>query len=555
MSHLLFDKHRATLDGALHAIATRGYWSPYSEMPSPKVYGETAAADGKQAFESHLGRNFELDQPAQTGWGGQEASPYGVALEVRYPLCDHEALIAAGLVAMKGWQAVGAAGRTGICLEMLERLNRQSFEIGHAVMMTTGQGWMMAFQAGAAHAQDRGLEAVAYAWREQSFVPAETVWEKPQGKNPALVMKKQFELVGRGVGLVVGCGTFPTWNTYPGLFAALATGNAVIVKPHSNAILPAAITVRTLRAVLAENGIDPNLVTLCVAEQRSVTQALATHPAVKSVDFTGSNVFGQWLIDHCKQAQVYAELAGVNNIVIDSTDAYQAMLGNLAFTLSLYSGQMCTTSQAIIVPAGGIETDQGHKSYDEVCADLAKAVERLLGKPEVACAVLGAMQSTATTERVEQANGASLGRVVLASRKLDNPEFPGADVRTPVLLAVDAADEAAYMEERFGPISFIVKVADTAAAIALSERIVSTHGALTVGLYSSRQEVIDAMTEASWRGKVALSINLTGGVFVNQSSAFSDYHGTGGNPAANASYADSAFVANRFRVVQRRYHV
>ena len=555
MSHLLFDKHRATLDGALHAIATRGYWSPYSEMPSPKVYGETAAADGKQAFESHLGRNFELDQPAQTGWGGQESSPYGVALEVRYPLCDHEALIAAGLVAMKGWQAVGAAGRTGICLEMLERLNRQSFEIGHAVMMTTGQGWMMAFQAGAAHAQDRGLEAVAYAWREQSFVPAETVWEKPQGKNPALVMKKQFELVGRGVGLVVGCGTFPTWNTYPGLFAALATGNAVIVKPHSNAILPAAITVRTLRAVLAENGIDPNLVTLCVAEQRSVTQALATHPAVKSVDFTGSNVFGQWLIDHCKQAQVYAELAGVNNIVIDSTDAYQAMLGNLAFTLSLYSGQMCTTSQAIIVPAGGIETDQGHKSYDEVCADLAKAVERLLGKPEVACAVLGAMQSAATAERVDVANGASLGRVVLASRKLDNPEFPGADVRTPVLLAVDAADEAAYMEERFGPISFIVKVADTAAAIALSERIVSTHGALTVGLYSSRQEVIDAMTEASWRGKVALSINLTGGVFVNQSSAFSDYHGTGGNPAANASYADSAFVANRFRVVQRRYHV
>lgn len=555
MSHLLFDKHRATLDGALHAIATRGYWSPYSEMPSPKVYGETAAADGKQAFEAHLGRNFELDQPGQSGWGGKEASPYGVALDVRYPLCDHEALIAAGLAAMKGWQAVGAAGRTGICLEMLERLNRQSFEIGHAVMMTTGQGWMMAFQAGAAHAQDRGLEAVAYAWREQSFVPAETVWEKPQGKNPALVMKKQFELVGRGVGLVVGCGTFPTWNTYPGLFAALATGNAVIVKPHSNAILPAAITVRTLRAVLAENGIDPNLVTLCVAEQRSVTQALATHPAVKSVDFTGSNVFGQWLIDNCKQAQVYAELAGVNNIVIDSTDAYKAMLGNLAFTLSLYSGQMCTTSQAIIVPAGGIETDEGHKSYDEVCADLAKAVERLLGKPEVACAVLGAMQSTATAERVEQANGASLGRVVLASRKLENPEFPGADVRTPVLLAVDAADEACYMEERFGPISFIVKAADTAAAIALSERIVSTHGALTVGLYSSSQAVIDAMTEATWRGKVALSINLTGGVFVNQSSAFSDYHGTGGNPAANASYADSAFVANRFRVVQRRYHV
>ncbi len=555
MSHPLLEKHRATLDGALNAIHTRGYWAAYNEMPSPKTYGETAADDGKKAFDAHLGRQFPLDQPGQTGWHGGEVSPYGIDLQVQYPVCEAEALIAAGQAAMADWQAAGAEGRAGICLEILDRLNRQSFELAHAVMMTTGQGWMMAFQAGAPHAQDRGLEAVAYAYREMKFVPGETVWEKPQGKNPPLVMKKHFEVVGRGVALVVGCGTFPTWNTYPGLFAALATGNAVIVKPHSNAILPAAITVRTIRAVLAENGIDPNLVSLCVAAKRETTQRLATHPAVKSVDFTGSNVFGQWLIDNARQAQVYAELAGVNNIVIDSTDAYKAMLRNLAFTLSLYSGQMCTTSQAILVPAGGIDTEDGPKSYDEVCADLAKAVQGFLAKPEVAHAVLGAIQSADTLSRIELASGGELGKVILASTRLENPEFPKAEVRTPVLLACDAADEKAYMEERFGPITFVVKVADTASAIALSERIVSTHGALTVGVYSTRAEVIDAMTAATWRAKVALSINLTGGVFVNQSAAFSDYHGTGGNPAANAAYADSAFVANRFRVVQRRYHV
>ena len=554
MSHPLLDKHRATIDGALNAIATRGYWSAYNEMPSPKVYGETAPDDGKKAFEAHLGQQFALGQPGQTGWHGGEQSPYGIELNVQYPVCDIEALIAAGEAAMGGWQKAGADGRTGICLEILDRLNKQSFEIAHAVMMTTGQGWMMAFQAGAPHAQDRGLEAVAYAYREQRFVPAETVWEKPQGKNPPLVMKKHFEVVGRGVGVVVGCGTFPTWNTYPGLFAALATGNAVIVKPHSNAILPAAITVRTIRAVLAENGIDPNLVTLCVAG-RAETQKLVTHARVKSVDFTGGNVFGQWLIDNCRQAQVYAELAGVNNIVIDSTDAYKRMLGNLAFTLSLYSGQMCTTSQAILVPAGGIDTEDGHKSFDDVCADLGKAVTGFLSKPEVAHAVLGAIQSADTLKRIEEAASGKYGTVVLAPQKLENPDFPKAEVRTPVLLACDAGEEAKYMEERFGPISFIVKVADTAAAIALSERIVATHGALTAGVYSTKPEVIEAMTEATWRSKVALSINLTGGVFVNQSAAYSDYHGTGGNPAANASYADSAFVANRFRVVQRRYHV
>ena len=414
---------------------------------------------------------------------------------------------------------------------------------------------MMAFQAGAAHAQDRGLEVVAYAHREQKFVPSEATWEKPQGKNPPLVMKKHFEIVGRGVAVVVGCGTFPTWNTYPGLFAALATGNAVIVKPHEHAILPAAISVRILRAVLAEQGLDPNLVTLCVTQQRESTQTLVTHAAVKSVDFTGSNTFGTWLMEHCRGAQVYAELAGVNNIVIDSTDAYKAMLRNLAFTLSLYSGQMCTTSQALFVPAAGIDTDEGHKSYDEVCADLARAIEAVLAKPEVALAVLGAVQSAATLERIALANSGQIGTVLLASKALDNPEFPQAQVRTPVLLACDAADESAYMQERFGPITFVVKVADTASAIALSERVVATHGALTVGVYSTRAEVVDAMAAATWRSKVALSINLTGGVFVNQSAAFSDYHGTGGNPAANAAYTDSAFVANRFRVVQRRYHV
>jgi hypothetical protein len=104
---------------------------------------------------------------------------------VSYPVCDPEALIAAGLEAMKGWQAVGADGRTGICLEMLDRLNKQSFELAHAVMMTTGQGWMMAFQAGAPHAQDRGLEAVAYAYREQKLRAGRSHLGKAAGQEPA----------------------------------------------------------------------------------------------------------------------------------------------------------------------------------------------------------------------------------------------------------------------------------------------------------------------------------------------------------------------------------
>jgi phenylacetic acid degradation protein paaN len=214
---------------------------------------------------------------------------------------------------------------------------------------------------------------------------------------------------------------------------------------------------------------------------------------------------------------------------------------------------MCTTTQAILVPAGGIETDQGHKSFVDVAADLGAVVEKFLADPAVATAVLGAIQSRDTLRRIDEAG--EFGNIVLPSKKIEHPDFPKAEVRTPVLLTCEASDEKNYMEERFGPIAFVVRVSDATAALALSERIVREQGALTVGLYSSNQDIVDAMTDATCRSGVALSINLTGGVFVNQSAAFSDYHGVGMNPAANASYADSAFVANRFRVVQRRQHL
>src|SRR5689334_7351961 len=80
----LFTTHEELLTGALRAITERAYWSAYPESPSPKVYGETAAADGKAAFTALLGADFPLDQAAD-GWIAPERSPFGIALDVRYP--------------------------------------------------------------------------------------------------------------------------------------------------------------------------------------------------------------------------------------------------------------------------------------------------------------------------------------------------------------------------------------------------------------------------------------------------------------------------------------
>ncbi len=481
-----------------------------------------------------------------------ETSPYGIEMGVRYPKLSVDEALDAAQAGMKAWRDAGIDARTGVCLEALARLNARSFELAHAVQHTTGQAFMMAFQAGGTHAQDRGLEAVAYAYREMTATPAVARWEKPQGKNPPLVMDKHFKVVPRGVAAMIGVSTFPTWNGYPGLFASLVTGNPVIVKPHPATVLPLAITVEVVREVLAEAGFDPNLAVLLTDTSADpVAKDLCLRPAVKVIDFTGSNAFGEWLERNAHQAQVYTEKAGVNAVVVDDFADVKGMGRNLAFALSLYAGQMCTTPQNIFVPKDGIAVGDERMSFDEVAQVLAGAVDKFLSDPERAVNVLGAIQAPATAERVEAAR--DLGRILLDSRAIGHPEFPDARIRTPLMLAVDAAETDVYREERFGPISFVVACADIDDALAKWRETVAENGAITAGLYADRRETQAKAEEVAQEVGVALSVNLTGGVYVNQTAAFSDFHATGANPAANAALVDSAFVANRFRVVEVRY--
>jgi phenylacetic acid degradation protein paaN len=552
--HPLFDQHRETLERARAAIGERGYWTPFPESPSPKVYGEGAAEAGKQAFDALLNRRFPLLQPAVVGQVGGERSPYGFPLGITYPRSDLDGLFAAIEQALPAWRKAGPETWAAVCLEILTRINQQSFLLANAIMHTTGQAFVMAFQAGGPHAQDRGLEAVAYAWDQMHRVPQSAQWEKPQGKGEPLRMQKNFRIVPRGVGLVIGCCTFPTWNGYTGFFADLATGNAVVVKPHPGAILPLAITVKIAREVLADAGFDPNIVTLAAHEAGEDTaQRLALRPEVKLIDFTGSTANGRWLEEHARQAQVYTEKAGVNQVIVDSTADFKGLARNLAFSIALYTGQMCTAPQNFYVPKDGIDTEAGHLTFDEVAAGLAEAVDKLLADPARAVEVLGAVSNEGVLRRLEAAR--SLGDIALDTRTVSHAQFPDATVRTPLLVKLSKADRATYLNEWFGPIAFLIATEGTAESLAIARDAVVGHGALTMAVYSTHNDVIERAIEVAEDVGVALSINLTGGIFVNQSAAFSDFHGTGANPAANAALTDAAYVANRFRVVQHRAHV
>jgi len=546
----MVDRHRELLDRAMQAVRERTYWSAYPEHP--KAYGGEAMPAAETAFQALLGSPFELDTPGATDTVGGERSPYGIELGVTYPhVTDLDTLLAAARSGMPAWRDAGPAARAAVCAEVLARINARSFELAHAVMHTTGQAFMMAFQAAGPHAQDRALEAVAYALAEMTKLPSTARWEKPQGKRDPIVLDLRYTVVPRGVAMVVGCSTFPTWNGYPGLFASLVTGNAVVVKPHPRAVLPLAISVQVAREVLAEAGFEPNLVTLAPeAPGEGLAKTLAVRPEIKIIDFTGSTAFGVWLEDTATQALVYTEKAGVNTVVIDSTDDYAGMLANLAFSLSLYSGQMCTAPQNFLVPRDGIATDAGPKSADEVAQDLAAAVDHLLGDPARGVEITGALVSDDVRERADGAG--SHGTVVREGSPLAHPRFADATIRTPAIIKVDVADSEAYLTECFGPVAFMITTDSTEQSLQVLHDGVAEHGGLTASVYSTDERVLARAEEVALRIGVLLSENLTGSVYVNQTAAFSDLHGTGFNPAANSAYTDAAFVANRFRVVEFR---
>ncbi len=552
MSDSLFELHEEKLRGALSAIRDRTYWSGYPEMPSGKIYGETAKEDGLAAFRARLNHPFELNQPGTIGMIGAEVSPYGAPLGVTYPQADLNVLLPAAEQAMRGFGAANIEARVGVCLEILDRLNKRSFEIAQAVMQTTGQGFMMAFQAGGPHAQDRGLEAVAYAYDEMKRCPARVTWEKRVSKTDVVKLEKRYRILPRGVGVVVGCSTFPTWNSYPGLLASLATGNAAVVKPHPGAILPLAITVEIAREVLRDHGLDANVVTLAAdTPDAPIAKELLTRPEVRIVDYTGGSAFGSWIEDNAGQAVVFTEKAGVNCVVVDSADDLKAMTGNLAFSVCLYSGQMCTAPQNIFIPKAGIRVGGTPVPFDEVAKALVGGIDWLLGDAKRATEVLGAIQSEATVKRISQA-AADGGEIVRASARIPHDRFPEARIHSPLVLKVSADDKRLYMREMFGPIVYLVATESTDQSMELAAEAAREHGAITSSIYSTDPAVIAAAEESLTAAGAAVSCNLTGQIFVNQAAAFSDFHVSGANPAGNATLCDGAFVARRFCVVQSR---
>jgi phenylacetic acid degradation protein paaN len=508
------------------AIAASINRTPYSRYSDPESAGSTLAG-GRAAWEA---------EPA--------------AETVRLCRLSVDAVVD-GLLERtdsgpQAWSQQSPAERAQVCLKMLDRLHARVHELAFAVGHTTGQPYAMALAAGGTAATDRGLEAVALALRAQQL-PELTVWPAINGTE----IVREYRCIPRGRALIIGCSTFPTWNAYPAIFASLATGNSIMVKPHPRAIAPLALSLTIIREVLREENYNPELATIVVESQKEAAIVrLADNCQI--IDFTGNADYGDLLEREYGQSHaVFTEKSAINLILIESVADLAGTLKNIALSISLYSGLMCTAPKYIILPTAGVQTDQGWLSARDFGCQLAIVVTEILGPPRQAVEILGTIVSDDINERIDNViDGLSDGEELLRpSEVIEHPNLAEATVRSPAIVLL-AAGCPLRAEENFGPLIFIQPADDLLAACTQD----SGHNwpALTASVYSTVPEFLaQARAWAGLQG-VALNENLTGSLLMNNSVAFGDFHGSSRNAAANASYVNSEFVSRRFTIAQVR---
>lgn len=548
MTNQLFEKHKDLLYKSIKALAERTFYTPYPEHP--KAYSNEKNEEGKSDFSKKLNQNYEGLSKNNKTWIGEEVSPFWqTGLGIQYPKEKPEEIIKNASMACDNWRKTSLEMRAGILIESLERIEKRFFELAYATMHTTGQSFMMAFQASGPHANDRALEAIALGFKEISQYPSELTWKKPLGKFD-LTLKKSFKAIPKGIGLVIGCSTFPTWNSVPGLYANLICGNAAIVKPHPKAIFPIAIVLEEIRNVLKENKLSEDIVQLAAdSVQEPVAKILAESPEIAIIDYTGGSSFGEYIEGLNKTC--FTEKSGVNCVLLESTKSIAETCQNIAFSACLYSGQMCTAPQNIFIPEEGIKTEEGIIDYKTVLATLSDSLNNLIHHPKMGAGTLGAIQNDHTLKNIH-AQGNFGGKVILNHQEIQNQEFNAARVASPKLVELEA-ENINIEKEYFGPIVFVIKCKTRHQALQKMKNIAHKKGAITCAAYSTDKTFSAEIEEEMNRVFTPVSFNFTGAAFVNQHAAFSDFHVSGGNPAGNASFTDANFICKRFVWVGNRY--
>lgn len=549
--------HKSMLDNAVDAARTRQSFSPFSDELSD--YDPALIWQGEEKFNAMLGTAFNIkpDEIEVDGvrWAGAERSPYGFDLGISYSCEAFAELVSRADSAMCEWQEVDVELRCALLCEVITRLHNDTFLFAHVGMHSSGHGLLMGFHANAIHAQARALESVANVLSVSRELTRQLDTTMVVGQGERQHLTRYFRAMPAGLSLVYSGQVVPTWGAYPGLFASLAAGCPVILIPHSNAVLPIALTIKAIKEVCAEVGLPHDIINLFYNDDWAYYQQAAQHHSVRLIDYMGGNQFGCWLRQHAWQAQVMTQQSAQTSVFLHSTVDYDGMLENLAFGLCSYSAQLCTSPQTLYVLSEGIRIVGGVVSVEQFQQDLVARIDQVLRRFSPERELLGALVFPKSLVEIRDCESAEFTKVLRYAKVIQDSDYPNANIVTPSVIAVQQGYTSSpkhYGREIRGPISFVIQKQDLQEVLVELRDIGLHHGVLGLGLYSTDVDVENAVSRLAEQIGALLSINFCKNYYISQCSVFTDIHGGATGAAANVTYGAPAFYHTRLRVTEKR---
>lgn len=260
----------------------------------------------------------------EDGWNPSSDEPawYGYTVATR-ELVD--AAVAAARWAVAGWEARGPHDRARVLWEAARIMSEQRHDVLAA----------MSLDAGKTIAE--GIPEVAEAIDFARFY----------GRSAILALSGRAESSPIGVVAVAPPWNFPYAIPSGGVLAALAAGNAVILKPAPETVATAWLMVQQLW----QAGVPRDVLQFVPTRDDAVGRHLITHPGVDAVILTGSwqtaRLFMSWRPD----LRLLGETSGKNSLVISATADLDAAVKDLVHSAFSHAGQKCSAASLAIVEA------------------------------------------------------------------------------------------------------------------------------------------------------------------------------------------------------------
>ena len=409
---------------------------------------------------------------------------------------DVDAAVAAAREAFSGWAATPLEERLGYIEKLAGQLGARSEEIGELISREVGMPGKMAvmIQAGLPAGTTASVPATAREFPFEETLGRSLVTREPVG--------------------VVGCITpwnYPLHQIMAKIAPAMAVGCTVVLKPSEVAPLNAFV----LTDIIDELGFPAGVFNLVSGVGPMVGEAIAAHPDVDMVSFTGSTRAGTRVAEvaAANVTRVHQELGGKSaNIVLDDAD-FAAAIPSAVGACYLNSGQTCSALTRLLVPADRMD------EAAELAAQAAAGFT--VGPADDEGSRLGPLVSQTQWDRVQGYIQAGIDEgATLVTGGTGKPEGldAGYYVKPTVFANVDNSMSIAR-DEIFGPVLSIIGYDSEEDAIRIAND--SDYG-LSGGVWSSDNDRALAVAKQLRTGEVDMN-----GSFLNTDAPFGGYKKSG----------------------------